>query len=135
MALFPRSKRMTSEHGRDNLPPRWTLLAAALLIAGLFGFLTGAVKDAQFTRGVQAAAKGPETPHLAKRDPFRAVATAERKDSTGNHSPEPGGALVPRLDGIAFFADMRLASLPAASIFADRPYWPGPLPRAPPHSA
>lgn len=135
MAPFPQDRRTRSERGGDHLLSRWPVFAAALLIAALFGLLSGVVKDVQFPRGIQSADKSTDAPHLSKREPLRAVVSADRKDAAGAHWQAGDGALAPRSFEIAFphYASVvapRPSSDPAALSF-----WPGSLPRAPPAGA
>jgi len=135
MAEFPQARRIRRERDEDGLVSRWSLLAAALFLTAIFGLLSGVVRDVQFPRGVQAADSGSETPHLTKREPLRALAAADRKDSTGTQASHGGGALVPNFVEIEFFL---FASAIAPALSSSRPalsFWPGSLPRAPPHRA
>ena len=135
MALFPQDKRMRDGREQENHLSRWPVFAAALLIAALFGLLSSVVKDVQFPRGILAADRTSDTPHLTKREPLRALAAMDRKDATGAHWHTGGGALEASAIGISFpifvpaFAS-KPSSDPAAS-----PFWHGSLPRAPPARA
>lgn len=135
MALFPQDKRMRDGREQESLLSRWPVFAAALLIAALFGLLSGVVKDVQFPRGAVSADKSNDTPHLTKREPLRALAATDRKDGTGAHWQTGGGALDARAIEISFpifvsaFASKPFSD-PAAS-----PFWHGSLPRAPPARA
>jgi len=135
MAEFPQARRVRRGRDEDGLVSRWSLLAATLFLTAIFGLLSGAVRDVQFSRGVQAADSGTETPHLTKREPLRALAAADRKDSTGAHAAHAGGALVPHFIEIRF---PLYASAIAPAQSSTRPaltFWPGSLPRAPPQRA
>ncbi|MBW6424625.1 hypothetical protein KX729_24545 [Rhizobium sp. XQZ8] len=126
---------MRRERDEDGLVSRWSVLAAALFLTAIFGLLSGVVRDVQFPRGVQAADSGSETPKLTKREPLRALAAADRKDSTGTHAAHGGGALVPHFTEIEF---PLLSSTVAPALSAARPaltFWPASLPRAPPQQA
>ncbi|MGK6315965.1 hypothetical protein [Neorhizobium sp. DT-125] len=126
---------MRSERGEDHLLSRWPVLAAALLIAALFGLLSGVVKDGQFPRGIQSADKSTDAPHLSKREPLRAVVSADRKDATGAHWQAGDGALAPRSVEIAFPHHASALAPRPTSDPAALSFWPGSLPRAPPAAA
>ena len=64
MALFPPDKRMKRKRGEDGFLSCWPVFAAALLIASLFGLLSGVVRDVQFPRGIQSADKSTDAPHF-----------------------------------------------------------------------
>jgi len=134
MALFPQPLRMRSGPARDGLLLQWPALAIAVVMAALFGFLSGAVRDVGFSSGVVAADQSPETPHLVKREPLRALASAERKDGNGTHWGGHDGMLVPR----SVVLDPPIYSVAVALHISSGPetlpYWPGSLPRAPPAS-
>ncbi|WP_162894879.1 hypothetical protein [Rhizobium terrae] len=126
---------MRREREEDRLWSRWPVFAAALLIAALFGILSGAVKDAQFPRGLQSAGKGTETPHLSKREPIRALAAADRKDGAGAYASSSDGALLAGTISPTFPV-YAAAIAPALSIIHPAlSHWPAPLPRAPPAAA
>jgi hypothetical protein len=132
MAEFPQARRTRRKRDEDGLVSRWSLFAAALFLTAIFGLLSGVVRDVQFPRGVQASDGGSETPHLTKREPLRALAAADRKDSAGTHSAHDGGALLPHFVEIEF---VLFASAIAPALLSSRPassFWPGSLPRAPP---
>jgi hypothetical protein len=132
MAPFPQDRRMTSERDEDHLLSRWPVFAAALLIATLFGLLSGVVKDVQFPRGIQSADRNTDAPHLSKREPLRAVVSADRKDATGAHWPAGDGALAPRSFEIVFPHYASVLALRPSSDPVAFAFWPGSLPRAPP---
>ncbi|CDN48227.1 Hypothetical protein RG540_CH20580 [Neorhizobium galegae bv. orientalis str. HAMBI 540] len=135
MALFPQDKRMRDGREQESLLSRWPVFAAALLIAALFGLLSGVVKDVQFPRGVLSADKSSDTPHLTKREPLRALAAMDRKDGTGAHWPTGDGALEARAIEISFpIFVSAFASKPSSDPTA-HPFWHGSLPRAPPARA
>lgn len=132
MVLFPLHKRTRPERDEDVLFSRWTVFAAALLIAALFGLLSGVVKDAQFPRGVQSADKSSDAPNLSKREPLRSLVATDRTERAGAQSTSSDGALVPGLAEITF-AFHASATTPSPSF--DRAafaFWPASLPRAPP---
>lgn len=135
MAPFPQDKRIRNKRDADRLPSRWPLFAAALLIAALFGLLSGVVRDAQFPRGIQSADRSSDAPHLSKREPLRAIVSADRKDSAGAHWQTGDGALVPRSLEIAFPLFASLLAPGSSSGPATLSFWPGSLPRAPPAHA
>jgi len=133
MALFPQDRRTRRREGdEDRLLSRWPVFAAALLIAALFGLLSGVVKDVQFPRGVQSADKGSDTPHFSKREPLRALAAAERRDGTGAHAAGNDGAILPHSVGIAFPVQASALWLNRSHDPSPFAFWPGSLPRAPP---
>lgn len=135
MAEFPQARRMRRRRDENGLVSRWSLLAVALFLAAIFGLLSGVVRDVQFPRGVQAAGSGSETPHLTKREPLRALAAADRKDSTGTQVAHGGGTLIPNFVEIEFFLFTSAIAPALSSIRPDQSFWPGSLPRAPPHRA
>ncbi|TDK36768.1 hypothetical protein E2F50_07555 [Rhizobium deserti] len=116
---------------QDILLSRWVLFVAASLIVFL-GLLPGLAKDAELFRGLQSADRNTDTPHLIKREPLRALAAADRKDSAATHIADADGAILPGLAetnypaGRSVAASQRVASPFVAS------FWPGSLPRAPP---
>ena len=84
MNVPPRS-RTKAERARETLVLRWQTLALAMLVAALFGLLSGVAREVRLPGGVLAAEGNPETPHLAKREPLRAVLSADRKDAGAAH--------------------------------------------------
>jgi hypothetical protein len=134
MALFPQDKRIRGERDELNLPSRWPAIAAALLIAALFGLLSGVVKDVQISRGIQSAGKSTDAPHLSKREPLRALAATDRKDGAGSHSANADGALVPRFTAIVFPLYSAAQAPNAIAETRRLRFWPGSLPRAPPRA-
>ncbi|MDR6818540.1 hypothetical protein J2X76_003717 [Neorhizobium sp. 2083] len=135
MALFPRDKRTRNGRRQESLLSRWPVFAAALLIAALFGLLSGVVKDVQFPRGAVSADKSNDTPHLTKREPLRALAAMDRKDGTGAHWQTAGGALEARAIEISFPVFASAFASKQSSDPATSPFWHGSLPRAPPARA
>ncbi len=135
MALFPQDKRMRDGRGQESLLSRWPVFAAALLIAALFGLLSGVVKDVQFPRGVLSADKNSDTLHLTKREPLRALAAMDRKDGTGTHWHMGGGALEARAVEISFPIFVSAFAAKPSFRRAVYPFWHGSLPRAPPARA
>ncbi|MEQ1405803.1 hypothetical protein ABK249_12740 [Neorhizobium sp. Rsf11] len=132
MALFPPDKRMKRGRDEDRLLSRWPVFAAALLIAALFGLLSGVVKDAQFPRGIQSADKGTDAPHLSKREPLRSLVATDRKEGTSAQSTSADGALVPGSAEITFPFHASAITPNPSSDPAAFAFWPGSLPRAPP---
>lgn len=132
MALFPQDRRMRREREEDCLLSRWPAFAAALLIAALFGLLSGVVRDVQFPRGIQSADRNTDAPHLTKREPLRAIVSADRKDATGAHWQTGDGALAPHSVEIAFPHYVSAFAPKPSSDPAAFSFWPGSLPRAPP---
>lgn len=131
MAVFPRETHKGSLNAQEIFLSRWMLLVAASFFV-FFGLLPGLVKDVEIRRGLQSADRNNDNPHFAKREPLRALASAERKDGTGAHAADADGALRPRSAEIAYPAKSgrtapSLFTTPLAAAF-----WPGPLPRAPP---
>lgn len=92
MNVPPRS-RTKAERARETLVLRWQTLALAMLVAALFGLLSGVAREVRLPGGVLAAEGNPETPHLAKREPLRAVLSADRKDAGAAHWNGFGGSL------------------------------------------
>lgn len=135
MAPFPRQRPMRSEREEERLFSRWTTFAAALLMAALFGLLSGTARDGQFPRGVQSADRNTDTPHFAKREPIRALAAADRKDGAGTQNTTGDGALVPASPGIAFPAHVSVVTTVFAAASPALSHWPTSLPRAPPSGA
>ncbi len=132
MTPFPQDQRMRAESGEDTLFARWSLLAAGLLLAAVFGFLSCMTRDVPFSRVFPSADKTSNTPHLGKRDPPRALAAADRKDGGATHSTAADGSLVPR--SVEF---SRLPQPTAKAVYAFAPpgvprSWRGLMPRAPP---
>ncbi|EUB96249.1 hypothetical protein PMI07_001851 [Rhizobium sp. CF080] len=135
MALFPQDKRMRDGREQESLLSRWPVFAAALLIAALFGLLSGVVKDVQFPRGAVSADKSGDTPHLSKREPLRALAAMDRKDGTGAQWHTGDGALEARAIEISFPIFVSAVASKPSSDPAIYPFWHGSLPRAPPAGA
>jgi hypothetical protein len=134
MAVFPRETRLAELAARDHLPARWSLLAAALLIA-FFGLISGLARDGEFSRGLQSTDKSADSPHFAKREPLRAVAPAERREQTAGHWLDLDGALLPSIAAISFSQG---GTVPAKAADLDphgAAFWPVPLPRASPQNA
>jgi len=135
MALFPRDKRTRNGRRQESLLSRWPVFAAALLIAALFGLLSGVVKEVQSPRGVLSADKGSDAPHLTKREPLRALAAMDRKDGTSAYWQAGGGALEARAIEIGFPVFVSAFASKPSSGPAASPFWHGSLPRAPPARA
>jgi hypothetical protein len=131
MAVLPKGTRTGCSNAQDILLSRWVLFVAASLIV-FMGLLPGLAKDAQLFRGLQSADRNTDTPHLTKREPLRALAAADRKDSAGTHIADADGAILPGLAEITYPADRTVAvsDLFASPFVAN--FWPGSLPRAPP---
>ncbi|MDE1158380.1 MAG: hypothetical protein PW791_08905 [Neorhizobium sp.] len=133
MAVFPRETRLADMTARDHLPVRWSVLAAALLIA-FFGLISGLARDGEFARGLQSTDKSADSPHFAKREPMRAIAPAERRDQTTSHWLDLDGALLPSIAVLAFPQNGIVPEKAAALAPHGAAYWPVPLPRASPNS-
>ncbi|MBP2558926.1 hypothetical protein J2T08_003415 [Neorhizobium galegae] len=135
MALFPQDKRTRDGREQESHLSRWPVFAAALLIAALFGLLSGVVKDVQFPRGILSADRTSDAPNLTKREPLRALAATDRKDATGAHWHTGGGALEASAVEISFPIFVPAFASKPSSGSAESPFWHGSLPRAPPARA
>ena len=131
MAVFPRETHRKSLNARDRFLPRWPVFATAFLIL-FIGFLPGVVRDAELTRSLQPSGNRADTPHVAKREPLRALAALERKEGGGSHWTGADGLILPQ--GVAQVLSYHRASvvLGMARSPARPSFWPAPLPRAPP---
>jgi hypothetical protein len=131
MAVFPRETHTESLNAQDHFLSRWIFPAAAFLIV-LLGLLPGLVKDVELWRGLQAADKASETPHLSKREPLRALAATDRKEGAGIHTADADGAVLPESADTAYLPTMPATAANLSAEIAPISYWPAPLPRAPP---
>ncbi|OHV76607.1 hypothetical protein [Rhizobium sp. LCM 4573] len=135
MMRVPLRSRTKIDKTRESLPLRWPVLAAAMLIAAFFGLISGVVKEVRVPGGVLAAEGNSEIPHLTKREPLRAVLSADRKDGGGPHWTGHDGALEARAVETAFRSGGSALALPrpaaAALPAAGRAFQP----RAPPARA
>lgn len=131
MAVFPRETRLADLTARDHLPARWSVLAAALLIA-LFGLISGLARDGEFARGLQSSDKSADSPHFSKREPLRAIAPAERREQTASHWLGVDGALIPSVATLVFPLNGTAPEKAAALDPHGAAFWPVPLPRASP---
>ncbi|RWX78399.1 hypothetical protein EPK99_07200 [Neorhizobium lilium] len=125
---------MDSLDARDRLLRRWPVVAIALLIL-LLGSLPGIVREAELWRSLQASGSNADTPYFGKREPLRALAALERKDGQGSQWLSSDGILIPttiELDAPDYIRSLTNDfGAPALHL----PFWPGPLPRAPPPAA
>lgn len=125
---------MDDDRAQDVSVRRWHVVAAAFLIA-LVGLLAGAVRDGQPFRIIPASDRSADAPHIAKRDPARAPAILERRDSSGLHVGGFDGAIAASGISVPGCGLSRTITL-SPSVDLRRPaYWPAMLPRAPPLAA
>lgn len=139
MAEIPQDRR--TGYGRDgeNFLPRWFVLVLVLLLPVLlttvFGMLSGVVRDMHHARGLQSADNETETPHLAKRDPLRALAAAGRRDGNGTQPQAADGTLAPQSLQVALPIYFPLGETAGTTNVFSPARRPGSLPRAPPVTA
>lgn len=134
MMRVPLRSRTKVEETRESLPLRWPVLAAAMLIAAFFGLISGVVKEVRVPAGVLAAEGNSEIPHLTKREPLRAVLSADRKDG-GAHWTGHDGALEARAVETAFRSGSSALALPLPAAAALPAVGRAFQPRAPPARA
>jgi hypothetical protein len=133
MAVFPREAHVEGPDGQDHFLRRWPVFAIALLIL-LLGSLPGIVREAELWRSLQASGSNSDALHLAKREPLRALAALERKEGQASQWLGADGMLVPAADTIVAPGHLRITAQDIPESAARLPFWPAPLPRAPPRT-
>jgi hypothetical protein len=119
----------------DRFLRRYPVLAVALLVF-LLGTMPGIVRNADLWRALQPSGGSADVPHYAKREPLRALAAIERKDSqSSGHWLGADGILPPQLASQGHPDQTAGASAVADSESGAFRFWPSRLPRAPPHAA
>ncbi len=135
MAVFPPEAHGDSLNAQDRPLQRWPLLAVAFLFL-LFSTLPGIVRGADLWRSLQPTGSSADGPYFAKREPLRALAAVERRDGqAGGHAQTADGILVPAALSLASPRYALLGDRASTADICPIPFWPGPLPRAPPRTA
>jgi hypothetical protein len=134
MAVWPLRHHGKGSSARVDLA-RLPVLVAAFLIA-LFGFLPGTPRNTDIAASARPMDdRSDRSPVLAKRDPIRAVAVAERKDGAGGHFPHDDGFL-PASSILPTNHDPIAARAPCCvRMTVEDGTWPGVRARAPPLAA
>lgn len=130
MAVFPGEALEVTQNAQEKALSRWSVLAAALLIA-MIGLFSVGTRESQAERSVHSSNK-TDGQQISRRDPIRAIVVLERRDAGANHWQNADAAAPPAAWSTAFSA-FKLAK-PATIAFVRSPtdFWPAPLPRAPP---
>lgn len=130
MVVFPGEALEVRQDAQDKALSRWSVLAAALLIA-MIGFFSGNVRESQTERNIHSSDKSGGQ-QVSRREPVRALVVIERRDGASNHWHGADGGFSPAAQDIALPIFKLAVSPVAGSATAATAYWPAALPRAPP---
>ena len=133
MAVFPREAHVEGLNGQDHFLRRWPVFAVALLVL-LLGSLPGVVREAEIWRSLQPSGSNSDTPHIAKREPLRALAALDRKDGQSSQWLSADGMLLPSALQLIVPGQRRITANEPPKEAVRLPFWPAPLPRAPPRT-